>query len=108
MDLRPDIALETAAEGDLAVVRLAGELDAATSPILRPKLLEEATRPAETTLDLEALRFCDAAGLRLLVEVTRQARAAGGSVRLRHLRPAVARVVEVTRCDQFLDIDDEP
>jgi anti-sigma B factor antagonist len=70
-------------EGDEAVLRIEGELDAVTAPEIRPaieKLIGD--RVTRVTVDLSALRLIDSSGVGVLVSLYKRIRAIGGDVRI--------------------------
>jgi anti-anti-sigma factor len=86
--------------GERAVVRLRGELDVATEPRLRARLLDLLEPQRETpvrhvVVDASQLEFLDLAGLRLLVEAERQVAARGGSLVLSSPSRRVRRLLDV-------------
>lgn len=88
------------------VVAVEGELDLATSGLLRASLSLAASIGASgrVILDVACLRFVDAAGLRPIVAVDRQLRAAGGAgVSVRGATGLVRRVFELTALGDLLD-----
>lgn len=91
----------SAASGDPAVLRVAGEVDLATAEQLRTRLVELVTdgRP-RLMVDLSAVSFCDASGLSAFVAGLERAREHGGWVRLCGLQPMVAKVFRITALDQ--------
>ncbi len=68
---------EVREEGDGAtrLLRISGELDLSTVPVLARHVDERlADKPTTLTLDLSALTFMDSSGLRLLIELNERAR----------------------------------
>src|SRR3954469_22535029 len=53
--------------GGVVTVRLIGELDMATRPLLEPLLAVVQARPAEVVVDLSRLDFIDSSGLRAVL-----------------------------------------
>jgi anti-anti-sigma factor len=92
----PTLNVSVARTGSTVVVRLQGELDVATAnhldQVLRD-LLTAADRPQRIVVDAEELAFLDASGLHPLLAVRRQL--GDGSLRLRHARPPVLRVLRL-------------
>jgi anti-sigma B factor antagonist len=87
-------------------VRVSGELDLATSPLLI-EALDLLAHVAITTvvLDLSAVEFLDSTGLGALVSIRRTLLAAGRSLRLRDV-PANARdLLAVTGLDTVFDVE---
>jgi anti-anti-sigma factor len=74
---------DTLANGVLTLT-LTGELTFTTVGTARTQLaaLLDRSSPPEVQVDLSGVDFCDAAGLRLLLEVTSQAAVAGVTVRV--------------------------
>lgn len=70
------------AEGDTTILRVSGELDALSSPELRP-LLDSLARDRRSpiTVDLSELRLIDSSGVGALVSLYKRVRANGGTVR---------------------------
>lgn len=90
-------ALDIDTEHDAATVRLKGELDVASAPMLRDALVhlisEGRTR---LTFDCGALEFVDSTGLGVFIGARARALAANGSVALTGVRPALQRLLTVT------------
>ena len=82
---------------DLTRVRLKGELDVHTAPILA-QALEQASANGATTIvvDAAALRFCDSSGIQVLVAARERAVEAGGSLTIEGVQGALERVLTVT------------
>jgi anti-anti-sigma factor len=87
------------------VVRPRGELDLATAGELRDAL---AAVDGPLTLDLSALRFVDTSGLRLVLEVTDQARRGGRAFAVVPGVPAVQRLFEVAGVTELVPFTDGP
>jgi anti-sigma B factor antagonist len=70
-------------DGDEAVLRIEGELDAVTAPELRPTIDKMVgDHPQRVTVDLSALRLIDSSGVGVLVSLYKRVRALGGDVRI--------------------------
>lgn len=79
-----------------AVVRVRGELDRTTSPLLRDHLRWlAATEHSPVEIDLSRVSFMDVGGHELLRDVRRWFDEAGSSIRLRDPSPAVRRVLDL-------------
>ena len=83
-------------------LRVCGDLDVDTAPLLRAALsqvLARAAHPAAggpIVLDLTDMGFIDAVGLGVLAGAARRAHSAGHDITLRNPRPGARRVLEVT------------
>ncbi|MFD3535993.1 STAS domain-containing protein [Streptomyces sp. NPDC058664] len=83
---------------DTVELRLAGELDLATVPLLQQAAATAlATRPRHLNLDLAGLTFCDQTGLRALHRLTHQVHAAHIGLRLTGLHPRLHRTLTQQR-----------
>jgi anti-sigma B factor antagonist len=83
------------------VLRLAGEVDVATAPRLRDRLVQLVTTgPATVVVDLSGVTFIDSMGLGALVSGLKRARAHDGDLRLAGASDHVAKVLAITRLDQ--------
>jgi anti-sigma B factor antagonist len=83
-------------------VRLRGDLDIATAPDLRERLLDILDRltPSGLILDLSMLDFIDSSGTAVLVRTERRARLLGCMLVLVAPRAQVARVFQICGLDQ--------
>jgi anti-sigma B factor antagonist len=101
----PGLSLSTRIERAHIIAALSGELDIASAPDLRERLLC-VLRPAASRLviDLSAVRYADASGLAVLVGTARRATLLGGFLRLAAPTPAVTAVLRLTGLHRKLDI----
>lgn len=92
-------------QGESAVLSPEGELDHHTADLLREPL-EQAVEDGYSRLvvDCAGLDFCDSTGLNVLLGARLKAEAAGGGVHLAGMRPAVARVFEITGADAVFTV----
>ena len=87
------------------IARLEGELDIATVPALRERLLSVLGPGVRLLIiDLSGVSFCDVAGLAVLIGTQRRATARGIVVRLAAPRPQLAKLLRITGLDQRLTI----
>jgi anti-sigma B factor antagonist len=93
----PEFAVAVdAAAGGVRTVRPSGELDIGTAPKLERALLEDREPGDRIVLDLADLEFIDSTGLRVIVQAAAAAQQGRWELRLRHGRPAVRRVFEIS------------
>jgi anti-anti-sigma factor len=86
-------------------VRLDGELDLATVDLVTDALAGlHDERPELVVIDLSALRFVDARGLRTFHSIHRELRAAGGRLVLAMPSPHVARVLALAELDPEIPV----
>ncbi|WP_255950325.1 STAS domain-containing protein [Streptomyces odontomachi] len=99
------LRVEVRQEGSSAVVTPAGELDHATADLLREPLdaaLDAGS--ARLVVDCSRLEFCDSTGLNVLLGARLRAESLGGGVHLAGMRPAVARVFEITGAEAVFTV----
>jgi anti-sigma B factor antagonist len=85
------------------VLTVPEEIDVTNAPGLRAALLEAAADGAPVlVVDMTRTRFCDSAGLRVLVGAHKRARAEGGEVLLAVAGAAVLRVLAITGIDRVV------
>jgi anti-sigma B factor antagonist len=79
-----------------ALITLSGEMDLYSAPVVRESLarcLRDGVRVID--IDLTDVTFCDCHGLGVFLEARRHAIANGGSLRLRHPRPELSRLLDL-------------
>lgn len=84
-----------------------GDLDAASSAVLRATLQELADEVAEhgdLVIDLSDVPFLDSAGLGAVIAGVRAIRQNGGKVVLTSPRPSVANLLRTTEIDQIVEV----
>ena len=91
------------ASGGAVIVALRGDLDIASAPAVRERLLSLLHPGARRlVVDMSAVRYADASGLAVLVSTQRRAFLLGGGLRLAALRPEVAGVLTATGLSRHL------
>jgi anti-sigma B factor antagonist len=84
-------------KGTALVVSILGSLDALTAPQLTEFLAQQlAEGRANLIADLAALDYTSSAGLRVLLNTTKEARQRGGDVRLAAVQTNVQKVFELS------------
>jgi anti-anti-sigma factor len=95
-------------DGQTTLVRLAGELDMATMPLVREALERECERrPLRLTLELGAVEFLDSSALNLLVAIHRRLRAEGSDLVLDNPSEVVAHTMRIAQLHRLFTITHE-
>jgi anti-sigma B factor antagonist len=101
MELRTEVSEVKA----WTVVTVHGEIDVATSPNLRERLIglvnDGGTR---LVLDLEAVDFLDSTGLGTIVSILKRVRTHGGDLRLVCTEARIRRLFEITGLDKAVPL----
>ncbi|MCO6005431.1 STAS domain-containing protein [Actinoallomurus purpureus] len=87
------------------VIAVRGELDIATTPAVRDRILtilDDTTTPL--VIDLSGVSFCDASGLAMLIGTQRRARSKGVTIALAAPRPIVRKMLRITGLDRAFAI----
>lgn len=94
------------AEDGAVIVRLSGEVDVASAPLVEHTLQRaRATRRRDVRLDLSAVTFCDCAGLNALIASDRLLRAAGSRLTISRLSGPVRRLLLLTKTHRVLTVE---
>ena len=89
----------------VTIARLQGDLDVASAPALRERLLSMLSPGLRLLIiDLTEVSFSDVAGLAVLIGTQRRARARGITIRLAAPSPPVAKLLRATGLDSSLTI----
>jgi anti-sigma B factor antagonist len=86
------------------VVAVPEEIDITNAAGLRLALLEAAADTCTLVVDMTRTRFCDSAGLDVLVDAHKRARAEGSEVLLALSGAAVLRILSITGIDQVIPV----
>lgn len=100
--------LDTRSEGSVAVVSVAGSVDAVTAPRLSEGLdaVLEAGQ-VRVVVDLGAVDYASSAALRALLAGVKRARGGGGDLRLASVGPDVGKVLEMAGFDGIVQRFDD-
>ncbi len=104
MGLVPPASVRRFEEPQYSVVVAEGEIDVATSPMLHDELAK--AESPYVVVDLTGVSFFDSTGLGVLIGALRDAREAGGWVRLVGAADPVVRVLEITKLDTMFPLYD--
>lgn len=96
-ELQVIVELAPEPTGSWPVLRVAGEVDIQTSPILQEHLERVLNLGKSSILvDLRDVTFLDSTGLSVLVAGLKRCQGAGGDMRIERPQPNVLRVLEIT------------
>jgi anti-sigma B factor antagonist len=88
------------------VVRVSGEVDIQSSPMLEETLLSVVDEGLISVMvDLEAVSFLDSTGLSVLIGALKRCQRAGGELRIRAPQANVLRVFEITGLTELFRLD---
>jgi anti-anti-sigma factor len=90
--------------GRVSVVRVQGEVDAATAPRMGEAVNRLLARNKRVVLDLRHVDFMDLHGLGVIMRATRRVRTDGGSFAIARPSPCVRRLVELVHAEAELRI----
>jgi anti-sigma B factor antagonist len=88
----------------VSVVRVQGEVDAATAPRMGATVNRLLARGQRVVLDLQHVDFMDLHGLAVMIRATRRARSDGGSFTIARPAFCVRRLVELVHAESELRI----
>jgi anti-sigma B factor antagonist len=107
-DLGCEVHVSVDADGSI-VLRVVGELDLATTSVLRDALESiPLIGGSRVVLDLGDLTFISAAGLRIALDAQQRLSEHGGRLVLRGPRPLVLRVLRAADVEDAFEIDRPP
>ena len=90
---------------DIAVVSIAGSLDALTAPDLARFFSGQiAEGHVQLVADLEQLEYTSSAGLRAILGAVKEARQEGGDLRLAAAQPAVQKLLNLSGFTSILKV----
>ena len=90
--------------GSTTTLKIRGELDATTTPDIRPALDEIASQsPKRVVVDLSSLRLIDSSGVGGIVSLFKRVRAAGGHFEVLGVCGQPSSIFKVLRLDRVFD-----
>ncbi|WP_419924450.1 STAS domain-containing protein [Candidatus Poriferisocius sp.] len=102
-----EFSVAVATRGRWEVLSVTGEIDMATAPRFRQRLLALISTGAQNVvIDLTEVDFIDSTGLGVLMGAAKRVRSAGGDIRLVSVGSRLADLIELTRLDRVLDVFD--
>ena len=104
---RVDPTVTVASKGDWTIVSVGGEIDVATAPALRERMIDLISDgSSRLVLDLDGVDFLDSTGLGVIVGALKRARGNGGDVRVACRTGHIRKVFELTGLDRALLLAD--
>ena len=102
-----EFGVAVASRGEWQVLTVTGEIDMATAPRFRQRLLAViSTGVQNVVIDLSSVDFIDSTGLGVLMGAAKRVRSAGGDIRLVSVGSRLSDLIELTRLDRVLDVFD--
>jgi len=102
----PSLTVALVPAPDQVVVRLTGDADLSTAPVLTDALAQAATLGTRhLVVDIATARFWDSSGLRALTTVTAELAAAGRSCRIVGAGPTTRRLIAAAGLTDRLELD---
>jgi anti-sigma B factor antagonist len=87
------------------IVSIYGELDVATAPTLRERLIALVGEGShKLILDLEGVDFLDSTGLGTIISALKRVRTHGGDMRLVGTQPRIKRLFDITGLDKAVPL----
>jgi anti-sigma B factor antagonist len=109
MPVGSNLLIDVSREGKRVVLRLDGELDLASVPLLESEVeLAMLDDTATIVLDLRGLEFLDSTGLRTILLLDKRSSERGQAFALVRGSEQVQRLMTMTRVDEHLKIIDTP
>jgi anti-sigma B factor antagonist len=101
-----ELCVDVSISGPLAIVRVGGEVDAATAPELDETLrkVEAETALSEIALDFRDVTFIDSSGLSVLVAAHKRLRASGVTLAVTNPSPSTRRLFSIAGVDVVLTV----
>lgn len=105
MAVGSNLLIDVSREGERVVLRLDGELDMASVPLLESEVeLATLDDTASIVLDLRGLEFLDSTGLRAILLLDKRSTERGQAFALVRGSEQVQRLMSMTRVDEHLKI----
>ena len=100
-----DLTVQIEDVGPWSVARVFGDVDVATAPRLRERLVSTITSGrSQVVLDLEEVGFLDSTGLGVIIGVLKRARTHGGDLRLVATKANLVALFQLTGLDRTLPL----
>ena len=102
-----DLGLDVKEQGGWVVLSVSGEVDVATAPRLRERLVDLVTEGNHRiVVDLENVDFLDSTGLGVLVGALKRVRGEGGSLDIVCTHERILKIFSITGLDKVFGLHD--
>lgn len=99
------LPMRTLDSGEWVVLQVAGEIDMASAPQLRQRVVALVTDGVRAlVLDLSNIGFCDSTGLGVIVAAVKRLRTNDGDLRVVTNDERLLALFEITRLDQVFEV----
>jgi anti-anti-sigma factor len=106
MKERKKMKIDISSENEMFVVDLEGRMDTNTSPDFQKAMEEYYNKQGfNLLLDFDRLDFVSSAGLRVLLLIQKKAKAQGGTMVIRNVKPEIQEVFDMTGFSDILTIE---
>ena len=92
-------------DGETLILTLEGRLDTTTAPQLQEALIPEFDTNTSIRLDFKGMEYVSSAGLRVVLQAEKTAKAKGGSMTLCNVSSDILEVFEMTGFSDLLTIE---
>lgn len=107
--MEKSLATTVSLAGDVAVLALAGRMDAMNSPVAEQALAALVSGGRKKiVIDARNLEYISSAGLRVLIATRKKLSPEGGDIRIAGLRPSVRSVFSIAGFDRIFALYDDP
>lgn len=101
-----DLQITKETSGEMLTLKIKGDLNVKTSPILEMELRQSIDSVKELVLDFTGVDYISSAGLRVLLAVEKAMRRQGGKMKLQHVNAAVKEIIRLAGFLQVMHIED--
>jgi len=92
-------------DGETLILTLEGRLDTTTAPQLQDALIPEFDTNKSIRLDFKGMEYVSSAGLRVVLQAEKTAKAKGGSMTLKNVSEEIMEVFEMTGFSDLLTFE---
>ena len=96
--------IEKTQEGDVAILKVNGQLTTITSPALETSINDVLKTEKNLVLDFAGLDFLASSGLRVILSTQKKINAKDGTLVIRNVNKVVMNVFEMTGLQKFINI----